>query len=107
MVFLAGYPGAAALVEDEAVWKRYVNDSLIETVLARDVLQMQHHYQGEGLAGRCSRHEAGGILLPSGSRVVSVTVQRTGAYLWIRLSSEPNAIRSCRRGPLTRRAGFR
>lgn len=107
VVFLAGYPGAAALVEDEAVWKRYVNDSLIETVLARDVLQMQHHYQGEGLAGRCSRHEAGGILLPSGSRVVSVTVQRTGAYLWIRLSSEPNAIRSCRRGPLTRRAGFR
>ena len=29
------------MVEEEAVWKRYVNDSLIETVLARDVLQMQ------------------------------------------------------------------
>ena len=40
-LFFGGYPGAAALVEDEQVWKRYVNDSLIETVLARDVLQMQ------------------------------------------------------------------
>ena len=29
------------MVEDEAVWRRYVSDSLIETVLARDVLQMQ------------------------------------------------------------------
>ena len=34
-------PGAAALAEEEGVWKRYVNDSLIETVLARNVLQMQ------------------------------------------------------------------
>ena len=40
-IYFGGYPGAAVLVEDEAVWKRYVNDSLIETVLARDVLQMQ------------------------------------------------------------------
>jgi len=40
-IYFGGYPGAAALVEDEAVWKRYVSDSLIETVLARDVLQMQ------------------------------------------------------------------
>ena len=28
------------MLEDEAIWKRYVNDSLVETVLARDVLQM-------------------------------------------------------------------
>jgi predicted AAA+ superfamily ATPase len=40
-LYFGGYPGAAALVEEESVWKRYVNDSLIETVLARDVLQMQ------------------------------------------------------------------
>ena len=36
-----GYPGAAALARDESVWRRYVSDSLIEAVLARDVLQMQ------------------------------------------------------------------
>ncbi len=40
-IYFGGYPGAAVLVGDEAVWKRYVSDSLIETVLARDVLQMQ------------------------------------------------------------------
>ena len=36
-----GYPGAAPLIGDERLWKRYVMDSLIETVLARDVLQLQ------------------------------------------------------------------
>lgn len=40
-LYYGGYPGAAPFVEDEAAWKRYVSDSLIETVLARDVLQMQ------------------------------------------------------------------
>ncbi len=40
-VFFGGYPGAAPLVGDEPVWKRYVTDSLIETVLARDVMAMQ------------------------------------------------------------------
>ena len=40
-IYFGGYPGAAAMTDDEAVWKRYVADSLIETVLARDVLQMQ------------------------------------------------------------------
>lgn len=40
-IFYGGYPGAAAFVDDETLWRRYVNDSLIETVLARDVLQMQ------------------------------------------------------------------
>jgi len=40
-LYFGGYPGAAAFVGDEALWRRYVNDSLIETVLARDVLQMQ------------------------------------------------------------------
>ncbi len=33
-----GYPGAAALVPDEVRWRAYVRDSMIETVLARDVL---------------------------------------------------------------------
>jgi predicted AAA+ superfamily ATPase len=40
-IYFGGYPGAAPLVGDEPAWKRYVADSLIETVLARDVLQMQ------------------------------------------------------------------
>lgn len=39
--FFGGYPGAAVFIGDERQWKSYVADSLIETVLARDVLQMQ------------------------------------------------------------------
>jgi uncharacterized protein len=39
-IYFGGYPGAALFVEDETSWKRYIADSLIETVLARDVLQM-------------------------------------------------------------------
>lgn len=33
-----GYPGAAALVDDPARWRRYILDSLVETTLSRDVL---------------------------------------------------------------------
>lgn len=40
-LYFGGYPGAAAFSDDERKWKRYVTDSLIETVLARDVLQLQ------------------------------------------------------------------
>lgn len=39
-IYFGGYPGAAAFLADESTWKRYIADSLIETVLARDVLQM-------------------------------------------------------------------
>ncbi len=39
-VYFGGYPGAAALRTDEPAWRRYIADSLIETVLSRDVLQM-------------------------------------------------------------------
>lgn len=39
-LFFGGYPGAAAFTDNESDWKRYITDSLIETVLARDVLQM-------------------------------------------------------------------
>jgi len=39
-IYFGGYPGAAAFIDDEISWKRYISDSLIETVLARDVLQM-------------------------------------------------------------------
>lgn len=40
-LYFGGYPGAAALADHEPTWKRYIVDSLIETVLARDVLQLQ------------------------------------------------------------------
>ena len=39
-IFFGGYPGAAQFWDNEINWKRYITDSLIETVLARDVLQM-------------------------------------------------------------------
>jgi predicted AAA+ superfamily ATPase len=39
-LFYGGYPGAAVFTGNESDWKRYIADSLIETVLARDVLQM-------------------------------------------------------------------
>lgn len=39
-IFFGGYPGSASFINDEISWKRYIADSLIETVLARDVLQM-------------------------------------------------------------------
>ena len=39
-LYFGGYPGAASFTENETSWKRYIADSLIETVLARDVLQM-------------------------------------------------------------------
>jgi len=40
-LFFGGYPGAAPLIDQENTWSRYVTDSLIETVLAKDVLQLQ------------------------------------------------------------------
>lgn len=39
-VFFGGYPGAAALVEDEFRWRGYVLDAIIEPTLSRDVLQL-------------------------------------------------------------------
>lgn len=40
-LFFGGYPGAASFADDLATWRAYVRDSLIEAVLARDVLCMQ------------------------------------------------------------------
>ncbi len=37
-LFYGGYPGAAPLIGDPERWVRYINDSLIETSLSRDVL---------------------------------------------------------------------
>ncbi len=40
-LYFGGYPGSAEFAGHQDHWKRYVTDSLIETVLARDVLQLQ------------------------------------------------------------------
>jgi len=40
-IYFGGYPGAAPLAKNEIAWKQYIADSLVETVLARDVLQLQ------------------------------------------------------------------
>ncbi len=40
-LYFGGYPRAALLANQEDDWKQYISDSLIETTLARDVMQMQ------------------------------------------------------------------
>ena len=37
-IYFGGYPGALSLKKDEKRWARYMRDSLIETVLSKDVL---------------------------------------------------------------------
>jgi predicted AAA+ superfamily ATPase len=39
-IFFGGYPRAAVLVDDWRRWSRYIIDSLIDTTVSRDVLQM-------------------------------------------------------------------
>lgn len=41
-IYFGGYPGSASLVDEEDVsrWMNYVNDSLIETTVSRDILLM-------------------------------------------------------------------
>ncbi len=41
-LYFGGYPGTVSFLEQEHEWKGYVRDSLIETVLSKDVLQMQN-----------------------------------------------------------------
>jgi len=38
--WFGGYPGAAVLSGDEQRWKQYVNDSLVETTVSKDILMM-------------------------------------------------------------------
>ncbi len=40
-LFYGGYPGSVPLMGDEEIWAGYIRDSLIETVISRDVLQLQ------------------------------------------------------------------
>ena len=39
-IYFGGYPGAASLADDDARWRRYLLDSLIETTISRDILLM-------------------------------------------------------------------
>lgn len=38
--WFGGYPGSAALIEEEDRWKRYVRDALIETSISKDILML-------------------------------------------------------------------
>lgn len=39
-IYYGGYPGAAPLIEEPERWVRYIQDSLIETTISRDILLM-------------------------------------------------------------------
>lgn len=39
-VWFGGYPGSATLIGDEPRWKQYINDSLIDTVISKDIMMM-------------------------------------------------------------------
>lgn len=39
-VWFGGYPGSAALINDEDRWKSYIKDSLIETSVSKDILML-------------------------------------------------------------------
>lgn len=39
-VWFGGYPGSASLIEDEDRWKAYVQQSLVETSISRDILML-------------------------------------------------------------------
>ncbi len=39
-IYYGGYPGSAALIDDQTRWAGYIVDSLIETTISRDILLM-------------------------------------------------------------------
>jgi uncharacterized protein len=39
-VWFGGYPGGAGLIEEEDRWKNYINNSLIETSVSKDILML-------------------------------------------------------------------
>jgi predicted AAA+ superfamily ATPase len=40
-IYFGGYPGAASLINDNERWKQYIIDSLIESTISRDILQLE------------------------------------------------------------------
>lgn len=39
-VYFGGYPGAVDLIEDESRWRDYIRNSIIETTISKDILQL-------------------------------------------------------------------
>lgn len=39
-IYFGAYPGSAPLINDETRWKNYINDSLIETSISKDILML-------------------------------------------------------------------
>jgi predicted AAA+ superfamily ATPase len=39
-IYFGGYPGCASLINEEARWRNYINDALVETTISRDILLM-------------------------------------------------------------------
>src|ERR1035437_10292844 len=39
-IYFGGYPGSASLIDDEERWQNYINDSLIETSISKDILML-------------------------------------------------------------------
>lgn len=44
-IYFGGYPGAISLIKNEPRWLRYINDSIIETSLSRDIMLMKRIYK--------------------------------------------------------------
>lgn len=40
-LFFGGYPGAAALINDEGRWARYIGTSIVEPTISQDILMME------------------------------------------------------------------
>ena len=40
-IYFGGYPGAADLIKDENRWMNYIQDSLVETTISRDILLLR------------------------------------------------------------------
>ncbi len=39
-IYFGGYPGSASLISDVSRWKSYIKDSLIDTVISKDILML-------------------------------------------------------------------
>ena len=44
-IYFGGYPGSAAMIGDEARWKSYIRDSLVDSAITKDVLMTSTVYK--------------------------------------------------------------
>jgi uncharacterized protein len=40
-IYFGGYPGSGSLIQDDLTWRAYILDSLIDTALSRDIMQLE------------------------------------------------------------------